>query len=92
MNVAAELRALEIVVPRWDDAKRDLVEKSINPTVFERDGRVLVSGECGDGLIDFYGEFRGGYPYIHPELEKFAKAHKGYWEWENPGAISFVEN
>lgn len=92
MNIAAELRKLEVVMPRWDDAKRDLVDKPVTPFVFERDGHVFVSGEHGDGFIDFYGEFRGGYPWIHPELEKFAKEHKGYWEWENPGSIMFVEN
>ena len=54
------------------------------------DGDLLVSGEYGDGAIDYYGEYRGDGPYIHPELIEWAVKHDGYWEWVHPGAISFV--
>jgi len=52
---------------------------------------LTVSAEDWDddkGLAaDYYGEFRGGFPWIHPELEAIAEKHGLYWEWENPGAI-----
>jgi len=51
---------------------------------------IQVCDEHGDGLIDYYGDFRGGYPYVHPELVEWAANQGGYWEWEHPGAISFV--
>jgi hypothetical protein len=37
---------------------------------------------------DYYGEFRGNYPWIDPRLEKLADKAGGYWEWENPAVIS----
>jgi hypothetical protein len=54
------------------------------------DGDLLISGEHGDGLIDYYGDYRGGYPYVHPVLEQWAEGAGGYWEWQHPGAIIFV--
>lgn len=61
-----------------------------NPTVFEfSDGGIGVSAEDGGDFADYYGEFRGGYQWICPELENFVKSlGKGYyWEWENPGCL-----
>tara|TARA_R100001163_G_C4869407_1_gene71922 strand:- start:99 stop:302 length:204 start_codon:yes stop_codon:yes gene_type:complete len=55
-----------------------------------KDGDLLISGEHGDDLIDYYGDFRGGTPYIHPDLVEWATKHDGYWEWVHPGAICFV--
>jgi len=55
------------------------------------DGHLMISAEEGDGLIDFYGEFRGGYPYIHPKLEKWATEHGGFFEWDNPGSVTLYE-
>ena len=51
------------------------------------DGDLLISGEYGDGVMDYYGEHG---PYIHPELIEWAEKHGGYWEWKHPGAITFV--
>lgn len=51
---------------------------------------ILVSGEEGDDSCDYYGEFRGGYPWINPKLEKLAKDVGAYWEWEHPGAIALA--
>lgn len=62
-----------------------------NPHVLhfvERGALAMVSAEHGDGAADYYGEFRGGYPYIDPALEKFAEKHDAYWEWVNPGLIA----
>ena len=54
-------------------------------------GVLNVSAENGDGAADYYGEFRGGYPFIEPKLEAWAKKRGGYWEWVNPGCIAFYE-
>jgi hypothetical protein len=67
----------------------------IGPSTFIRAGHysecLFVSAEDGKGFADFYGEYRGGFPWVHPKLEEFAKVNGGYWEWENPGCIVFCE-
>ena len=75
----------------WDSEINDVITVYIKPLAFERDGMLCVSAENGDGFADYYGEFRGGTPFIHPDLEKWAADHGGYWEWENPGCIIFVK-
>jgi len=50
-----------------------------------------VSAEHGDSAADYYGEFRGGYPWINPKLEDLAKKYDLHWEWEHPGAIGLYE-
>lgn len=50
-----------------------------------------VSGEDGRGFVDYYGEYRGGYPWIDPRLEEWAKQKGLYWDWHNPGAIGLYE-
>ena len=49
------------------------------------DGDLLISGEYGDNIMDYYGEYRADGPYIHPELVEWAVKHDGYWEWVHPG-------
>ena len=49
---------------------------------------VAVSAEYGDDAADYYGEYRGGYPWINPKLERLAEQKKAYWEWENPGSLT----
>jgi hypothetical protein len=60
------------------------------PTIFERDGTLFVSAEDGGYFADYYGEYRGGYPWIDPRLESAATKAGFYWEWENPGCIYVV--
>lgn len=60
----------------------------IKCTTFIRDGAVCVSGEDGRDIIDYYGQYRGGFPYIHPKLEALAAQHGMHWEWNDPGSIS----
>ncbi len=61
------------------------------PTVIiTSSGRLMVSAEDGRGFADYYGEFRGGYPWIAPELEQWAKTNGGYFEWQNAGTICFI--
>ncbi len=90
-NTVNSLKALKIADIVWNSEKNDIEDVTIHPTVIERDDRVLVSAEDGKGLADYYGEFRGGYPYIHPTLEAWAKKRGMYWDWENPGCILLSE-
>ncbi len=70
----------------WDGSK--LIEVKRQPAHLRDDeGRLVVHAEDGSGCIDYYGEFRGGDPYIHPELETWAEARGLYWEWRDPGSI-----
>jgi len=64
----------------------------VRPTgMVTADGRLMLSAEEGDGLLDYYGEFRGGYPYIHPKLEEWAAERGGAFEWDNPGSVTLFE-
>jgi len=90
-EIIEALKKLEVTGYKWNDEKRDLDEIKVHPTVIERDNRVLVSAEDGHYFADYYGEYRGGYPWIHEDLEAFAKEHKCFWEWENPGCVGLYE-
>lgn len=69
------------------------------PVAFLRDGHAVVSSEsCGlissvDGeniylpVIDYYGEYRGGYPWVDKRLAKWLKNNGLVYEWENPACI-----
>ena len=54
---------------------------------FIREGYLYCTSEDGHDVCDYYGEFRGGYPWINPILEKIADKNGYYWEWKNPGCI-----
>lgn len=41
----------------------------------------------GTPAADYYGEFRGGYPWIHPDLEKAVKNYGYFIEWYDPGTL-----
>ena len=58
----------------------------------DEDGTVFLDGEhehTAGHVIDYYGEFRDGLPYISQEVEAFAEKHGKYCEWRDPGSISF---
>ncbi len=59
----------------------------------EYGGLITLSTERGieEQVADYYGEFRGGYPWISSKLEKIAKQAGAYWEWINPAMISLYE-
>ncbi len=64
------------------------IEGNTTPTaIVDSDGFLQISAEHGDGLADYYGEFRGGYPWIHPELEAWAERHGCFIEWQDPGTL-----
>ena len=88
-NLIALLSQISIDDFEWNREQHELVPVKVQPTLIpNRDGAsVLISGEDGKGLVDYYGEFRGGDSYIHPEIEKFCEAHGLLIEWQNPGAI-----
>lgn len=60
----------------------------------EEPNRVRISAEhkYSHLFLDYYADYRGGYPWIHPALLKWAEDHKGYWEWDNPSSIAFYED
>lgn len=51
--------------------------------------RISTEREISYMFADYYGEFRGGYAWIHPDIEKWAQNNHGYWEWENASNIAF---
>lgn len=76
----------------WSKEQNDLVETRIQPQSFVCDrGRLHVSAENGDGLVDYYGEFRGGYPYINKDLIAWAEKQGMFWDWDSPGSICLCE-
>jgi hypothetical protein len=71
---------------------KKLVDVLEPPYSFIKDGNLYISGENGDDACDYYGEFRGGYPYINPALLEFAEKNGGMFEWENPACIVFCKD
>jgi hypothetical protein len=69
----------------------DCPEVDFAPPTLIKDGVLKVSGEESHSVwwMDYYGEYRGNDPWIHPALEEFAKEQGGIWEWDHPGSISF---
>lgn len=69
---------------------KEIRKMGFTPFVCDK-GMVHVSAECGDDAADYYGEFRGGYPWINPKLEELARKFDIYWEWDNPGSIVLID-
>lgn len=94
-KIKRELDALKIPSHDWCREKFELVEVERAPMTFstaDYPGAIAcVSAENGDDMADYYGEYRGGYPWINPALESFAESHGCYWEWLNPGSIALYE-
>lgn len=63
------------------------------PVAFQRTGGkdVIVTSEspAADGMqvVDYYGEYRGNYPWIDPRLEKWLDENNLYAEWENAAGV-----
>jgi hypothetical protein len=72
---------------RTETAKRHITKMGFKAFSHGEGDVIKVSAEYGDDAADYYGEFRGGYPWINPKLEAFAEKHGCYWEWENAGCI-----
>ncbi len=72
----------------------DIYGNKVKPTAFigEDDfgrNRIMLSAEHENSYLfaDYYGDYRGGFPWVHPALEAWAKKHGFFWEWQNPGAL-----
>lgn len=87
--LVAGLNKVKLPSYRKNPVTGEYEETEVAPQVFEHDGVVHVSAEHGDGAADYYGEFRGGYPWINPAIEAAAVAAGFFIEWVNPGAIAF---
>ena len=96
MDIQALINDLPHCGINWDDprlgADNDGLPVKAWAEEYEHGVMICVSAEEGDGVADYYGEFRGGYPWIEPRLEAWAEKHGAYWEWCNPGRIDcFIE-
>lgn len=60
------------------------------------DGLIVLSAENWDGKVnppaDYYGEFRGGYPWIDPKVEALVERNGGFIEWETAGSLKIFKN
>tara|TARA_R110000751_G_scaffold59335_3_gene124620 strand:+ start:8824 stop:10059 length:1236 start_codon:yes stop_codon:yes gene_type:complete len=56
---------------------------------FYAEGGFDISAEDGEAYkyIDYYGEFRGGYPYIAEAIEEMAEDYGYILEWYNAGVL-----
>lgn len=83
-----------VVGLKWNRENRTHDDFLVSPTVYyDENQNLCITLEDGNGYYfgDYYGEFRGGFPWICNELENWAAENGGYWEWCNPGAIMFVK-
>lgn len=70
--------------------------KKLGAPVFERSDEPDTFGMSSEmensyEWIDYYGEFRGGYPWISPEAEEVLSKYGLFFEWENPGCVFAYE-
>ena len=90
-RIVEQLKAIQKPGISYDTINKKYVDIMVSPTVILRDDKIIVSAEDGRDFADYYGEFRGGYPFVDPVLEKFAATNNMFWEWENPGCIYLCE-
>jgi hypothetical protein len=93
-----QMKALErFVLKLVEDTKRLEIQEGLRKetessytVTFWKEGRLYLSAEdeysslC---IADYYGEFRGGYPWINEKIEKRANELGLQLEWENPGSV-----
>lgn len=65
--------------------------KRIGAPVFERLDvayfGISAEHENSHEYLDYYGEYRGGYPWISDKVTAILEAHGLYAEWENAGCV-----
>jgi hypothetical protein len=96
---AEDLKALcDKLTTKGLGPRPDFADVDVSPPTFigkdSRGGPVLcISSEysVSSYWLDYYGEFRGGYPWINPILEAWAKERGMFWEWYDPSYISLHE-
>jgi len=47
----------------------------------------IIGSDFGLPAADYYGEFKGGYPYINPELEEAVSKYGYAIEWYDGGTL-----
>lgn len=69
--------------------------KKIGVPVFERSDLPYfgISAEDAESYkwVDYYGEFRDGYPFIADEVTEILDRFNLFAEWENPGALGVYD-
>ncbi|MDX1532775.1 MAG: hypothetical protein R3230_01055 [Nitrosopumilaceae archaeon] len=73
----------KLVTKDLDDSLENFIE--IPAPYFIRDGHLYMDLETDVIVGDYYMGM-----FICPEIEKWAEANGGFWEWENPGCLMFV--
>ncbi len=91
------MKSLETIIQSMP-TEIDIYDKVVAPPAFvgeDSRGRkqVMLSAEESNSYLfaDYYGDYRGGCPWIHPALEAWAKAQGFYWEWVNPGVVALAK-
>lgn len=98
-QIKKAIKAIESVKEetlRWNREKKEHDEILVHAPYINRDyqGELLISAESEDSypFADYYGEFRGGYPYINPKLEDALLKAGFFLEWKNPGCLAVYPN
>jgi len=95
----AEAEKLRSQLPKvkasiWNTETKDFEDEIIDwekCSFIHDDGVLRLSAEheySQQCIADYWGEFRGGFPWISPKLVEWAESKGLYWEWQNPGCIS----
>lgn len=65
------------------------VSQELHPRAFkgERPNQIIVSVEDGGHFGDYYGEYRGGDPWIHEAIEEWCQRHGYEADWRDPGSL-----
>ena len=78
-----------------DAAGEDIWEsRDLHPTAFaskDNDYAIIVSAEDGRGFAHYEGQYEGIIgpfdPWIHPDIEAWAKRHGYGVDWRDPGSV-----
>ena len=69
--------------------------KKMGVPVFEREDLpyfgISAEDEESYRFLDYWGEYRGGFPWISEEVEAVLSKYRLFAEWENPGAVGVYD-
>ena len=66
------------------------IQIPLGDALIVRDDEIILSAEheiSQTSVADYYGEHRGGYPWVNPVIENALDAIGCYAEWVNPGCL-----
>lgn len=70
--------------------------KALGVPVFERSDikHFGISAEESESYkwVDYWGEYRGGYPFVHEDVEDILRENHLYAEWENAACLIVYDN